>query len=365
MGFVSTSSYVVLMNIKWFILFILIFCSFVVSAVESSVLIKKMQLALDKNQLDLVEDIYENNESTLSTQWLAQERLAISYERKSKYKEAIDTYKNLVNTFNKDAHEKVMKLKTNEKMEESFVNSNKLAFYYYKLAFLNAQQFRSTNKYIPFEERKKYLSNVQAFLQLCKRVRVENDDILAIEELVKEKIKFENELTFKSSWYSLFNLTSWQDRAVLINNTNSNRTKLLSTSLGTAIGLGKKWENSKYEFNLEGIYSIGSSTISSEDENVLYQQSSVSVSSFQVGPGFYYKGFSDQVTMGLFFPITYRIGDWSLPEGNYSMEGMKKFGGGYLFQIKFYISKIGLQARLGKIFPSPGSQWSVGGIYDF
>ena len=52
-----------------------------------------MQLYLDKNQLEKVEDLYDDKENLLSRSWMALERLAISYERREKYKDAIDIAK--------------------------------------------------------------------------------------------------------------------------------------------------------------------------------------------------------------------------------------------------------------------------------
>lgn len=336
-----------------------------VLAADANLLIKKMQLAIDKNQLEQVEDIYEDNESTLANQWLAQERLAISYERRNKTKEALEIYKKLISVFNKNTHDKVMSLAKDQTLSESEVNSTKLPFYYYKMAFLNAMMFKSSNRYMPFEERKKYLSNTQGYIQLCKRVKVPSEDLTLIEDMVKEKIKFENDQTFKSSWYTLMNIISWQDRVVLINNSTSARYNLLSTVMGTSIGLGKKWENSHYELNIEGALALGSSTISAENTSVTYDQSSVPVTNFLLGPGFYYKGFSEKVFVGMYFPFSYRMGEWELPSGNYSFADKTKFGGGYLIQLKYNVGKVSLHTRLGKIFPNPGSHWSIGGIYEF
>ena len=160
-------------------------------------------------------------------------------------------------------------------------------------------------------------------------------------------------------------MISWQDRVYLKNLDTGVRTRLLSTDIGSSVGLGKKWSNSKFEFNVEGIYSVATSTISSEDQNVNYLQSSVMVKSITAGPGMYYKAFSEKVYVGIQIPFSYRTGDWSLPDGNYTFENKNQFGGGYFFQAKFVVGPIAIQTRLGKIFPNPASHWSIGGIYDF
>jgi hypothetical protein len=89
------------------------------------------------------------------------------------------------------------------------------------------------------------------------------------------------------------------------------------------------------------------------------------VNSIIVGPGMYYKAFSEKVFVGLQIPVSYRKGNWTLPEGTYQFENDRQIGAGYFIQVKFFIGTIAIQTRLGKIFPDPGSHWSIGGIYDF
>jgi hypothetical protein len=140
----------------------------------------------------------------------------------------------------------------------------------------------------------------------------------------------------------------------------------LSTAIGSCVGGGKKWENSKYEFNFEGCFAVASATISSESRAVSYQQSSVAVKGFLAGPGMYFKTISDNVLLGLHIPVKYRKGDWTNPnEGQYRFEKDSAFEVGYFIQSKIKVKKISLRTRLGKVFPNPGSLWSIGAIYDF
>jgi hypothetical protein len=324
--------------------------------------LKKMQLALDKNNPEAVEEIYDNNEK-LAGNWMANERLALSFERRNKFKEAIATYRLLIINFNQEAHKKIVA--TQPPLNENLYTTNKLPYYYYKLAFLNAQLFVSSNTYMPAKDRISYKKNAEGYLGLLRKVKGDEGDIKLVQEQIEEKIKIEDQRSFRPNWYAFIDIISWQDQLYLKNTATSQKTKLLSTAIGSGLGLGKKWSNSKYEFNLEGMYSFGTSTISSQDANVNYQQSSVPVYSLIAGPGMYYKGFSEKVLVGIQIPFSYRKGDWVLPEGTYQFENDTQFGAGYLLQVKFYIGKITIRSRLGKIFPNPASHWSIGGIYDF
>lgn len=325
--------------------------------------IKKMQLSLDKNNPENVEEIYDINEESLSTNWMALERLALSFERRNKFKEAIDVYRKLITKFNLPAHKKIVETNSGI-VEESVYSTNKLPYYYYKLAFLNAQLFVSSNKYIPEAERTKYKKNAEGYIGLLKKVKTDDNEIKLIEEQIQEKIKVEDQLTYKTNWYALFDVISWQDRVYLKNSTTGSKSNLLSTAIGSSLGAGHKWSNSRFEFALEGMYTAATSTIANDGAGPTYLQSSVPVSSVIVGPGLYYKGFSDKLSVGIHLPLSYRVGDWEVPPG-YEFENAKQYGAGYFLQVKFAIGTISIQSRLGKIFPNPASHWAIGALYDF
>jgi hypothetical protein len=324
-----------------------------------------MQSYLDKNQMEKVEDLYDENEESLSQIPMALERLAISLERREKYKESIEVYRKIILNFNKSEHGKILGSKPT-KIDPSLFEHSKLPFYYYKLAFLSTQIFVKTTVYTPVQERIKYKKNAEGFISLARKVKVEEPDLKILEEILKEKISEEVSLLFKESWYGSVELLSWQDRVLLVSTNNGSKTNLLSTSIGTCLGAGKKWENVRYEFNIEGCYVVGTATISSEDIAVSYQQSSVGVSGFIFGPGVYFKTFSDNVFLGIHLPIKYRTGDWTNPNPDlYRFERDSAIEAGFFIQSKVKINKISLRTRLGKVFPNPGSLWSIGVLYDF
>jgi hypothetical protein len=350
------------MKVKNIILITLMLSNSALFAADTNTDLKKMQLALDKNTPEAVEDIFDNNDK-LAQNWMANERLALSFERRNKFKEAVDVYRKLIINFNQEAHKKIVN--ATPPLSENLYTTNKLPYYYYKLAFLNAQLFVSSNKYMPATDRMRFRKNAEGYLGLLKKVNGDENDIKIVQEQIEEKIKVEDQRIYKSNWYAFMDVISWQDQLYLKNTTSGQKTKLLSTAIGSSLGLGKKWSNSKFEFNFEGMYTFATSTIGSQDPNVNYLQSSVGVNSIIAGPGFYYKGFSEKVFVGIQIPFSYRKGDWTLPDGPYSFENDKQFGAGYFFQVKFYIGSIGIQSRLGKIFPDPGGHWSIGGSYDF
>ena len=343
----------------------LVMVSFKTSAKTTFDNIKLMQLYLDKNQLEKVEDLYDEEEETLAKSWMALERLAISFERREKLKEAIEVYRKLITNFNQDTHLKVLNL-PEEKLESSMYDKTKLSLYYYKLAFLNTQLFSKTNDYTPPAERIKYKKNAEGFISLGRKVKVDESELKLLEGQLQEKINIDQDLSYKTGWYVSLDLISWQDRLYLVDQVTNAKTNLLSTAMGTCLGGGKKWENIKYEFNFEGCFAVATASISSESAAVNYQQSSVSVKGFMAGPGMYFKTISDNVLLGVQLPVKYRQGDWTNPDETlYRFEREKTFEAGFFLQSKIKIKKVALRTRLGKVFPNPGSLWSVGLLYDF
>lgn len=327
--------------------------------------VKLMQLYLDKNQPEKVEDLYDDQEDSLVKSWMALERLAISFERREKFKEAIEVYRKIIINFNKAAHEKILATPPSA-MESSYYERTKLPLYYYKLAFLNTQLFSNTNDYTPENERGKYKKNAEGFIGLARKVKVEESDLKLLEDLLQEKVTRDENLEYKPGWYATLEILSWQDRVILVNKSTNVKNNLLSTAIGSCVGGGKKWENIKYEFDLEGCFAVASATISAENRAISYQQSSVSVKGLFVGPGMYFKTISDNVLLGFQIPVKYRTGDWTNPdEATYRFEKDTALEAGYFIQSKIKIKNVSLRTRLGKVFPNPGSLWSVGAVYDF
>lgn len=355
-----------MMTMRNIILFAALVCSpFKLMAETPEVNLAKMQEYLDKNQLEKVEDLYDENEETLSKNWMALERLAISLERREKYKEAIEIYRKIIVSFHRLEHVKILSAKP-KAVDPSLYENNKLPFYYYKLSYASAQLFLATSGYTPVKERIRLKNNTEGFIALARKVQVEESDLKILEQIMKEKIVEEQKRLYTESWYASVDLISWQDRVKLITIADGTSVNLLSTAMGTCVGGGKKWENVNYEFNIEACYAVGSATISSEVRSEPYQQSSVAVNGFIVGPGIYYKSLSDTLLVGIHLPIKYRSGDWTNPdEEKYRFDGVTAIEAGFFLQSKIKINKVALRTRLGKVFPNPGSLWSVGLLYDF
>ena len=143
--------------------------------------IRLMQLNLDKNHLEKVEEIYDDHEELLSKNIVAIERLAISFERREKLKEAVEIYRKLIINFNQSMHDKILNSPVN-KMSDQFYSGNKLPFYYYKLAFLNTQLFVKSHQYTPELDRLKYKKNAEGFIALSRKVKGDEEELKLLED---------------------------------------------------------------------------------------------------------------------------------------------------------------------------------------
>ncbi len=323
----------------------------------------EMQIALDKNQNELVEDIFDSNEDALNKDREALEKLALSFERREKYMDASKTYKKLIGQFYPREHEAILARKAQENINPTFYSHTRLPYYYYKLAFLFVQQFRQSHDYTSNADRKKLYQLADTAIVFAEKVTSNKEETKALRELMIEKKKTDIDLKYKSSWFLSIGTRSWQDHVYLYNKSNSTKSSLLTTNIGACLGGGKKWENIQYELNVEGCYFQGKSTISSQNTNQ-YEQSSVPVSAVIIGPGIYFKSLSDYIKLGVQVPFFYRTGSWTLPEGNYAFGKKTLFGGGIEAQMKVKTKYIDMVTKIGKLFPNPSTAWSLGLSYD-
>lgn len=307
--------------------------------------IKLMQLNLDKNKDEKVEEIYGEHEEVLSKNPMAIERLAISFEKRGKLKEAISLYENLT--------------KGPEQL-----TSEKGSFYYYKLASLYVQLYFKSNAYTAQVDQEEYKEKAEYYISLAKKVNSDEEDLKLLEDKILEKTTAIINNRFQESWYATLEISSWQEK-VIINKISTNENfNLLSTALGPCIGGGRKWKKLTYELNMDACFFSGHSTITSQNTLLTYQQSSISEKGIIAGPGGFYK-VSENVFIGLQIPLMLRKGDWTSSIDDYKIKKTTLFGAGYVLQTKFRVSNFFIRTRLGRIFPNPGSQWSIGGLYEF
>lgn len=314
----------------------------------------EMQLALDKNQLEKVVDLFDENEESLKTDPKiyveAKEKLALSLERQKKYKEAYNLFSDLHSTSEKE--------------------NPKKKFYAYKMAFLAVTEYRMIHEYTPKElvtalnQKKDF-----ALKNLAEQTGNDDDEITLLTEMVSEYEESKKKEEYVSHLKVSLEFMSFQDYVYLHNHSNGAKTRLLSTHSGLCAGGARVFENESRQFQLGGCFYRGTSTISSEVSTVTYDQSSVGVNGIFFTPGYFTKSFSKNLILGVETPVFYRSGEWTLPAGQFSFSKDKVLGGGVSVVMKIqpqkFEQKWELTTKMSKLFPNPSIQWSIGLGYHF
>ncbi len=349
-----------------FLLTLFVFWAFSLRSEDQNLLVGKMQMSLDKNQNESVEEIWDENEDVLLKNQDAMEKLALSFERREKYLEALKIYKKLVSEFYSKEHSKIVNFYQVKEFDKSPYMKTQLPYYYYKIAFLNVQIFKKTDSYTPKAERQKLLTVAETSIRFAEVISENANDGTLLKELLKEKNQFDESLVFEKSWYTTLSIVSWQDHLYLYENRTS-KTPILSTNLGACAGGGRKWENMKYEFHIDGCFFQGKSTASSIAPNSDYEgQSNVPINAVFLGPGVYFKSLSDHIKIGLQSTFFYRTGKWSVPaSGDFIMGDKTIYGGGVSALMKVKVKRFHLITKIGKIFPNPSINWTMGISFDF
>lgn len=343
MGFFRAGAFMVLKNI----VLTLILCLFCSELWANSALLE-MQLALDKNQWEKVVDLFDENEDSLKTDpkiYLeAKEKLALSLERQKKYRQSYELFSELYNQV----------IETHEKKN----------FYGYKMAFLAITEYRMIHEYTPEEVIAQNKLNRESALRNLETLKVDPEEIKLLTEMVTEYEEEKLRAQYKKQLRISLEFMSFQDHVYLLNRSSGKKTRLLATHSGLCAGGGREFENDVRLFQLAGCFYRGTSTISSEATSVTYDQSSVPVNGVFFTPGYFTKTFSKNFIIGVETPVFYRSGEWTLPAGQFSFSKENLMGAGVNVVMKIrpqkFEDKWELTTKLGKLFPNPSINWSIG-----
>lgn len=311
----------------------------------------EMQLALDKNQLEKVVDLFDENEESLKADpkiYLeAKEKLGLSLERQKKYSASYQQFTELYEAVS-DSHEKKK-------------------FYAYKMAFLAITEYQNTHDYTPEDVKSANKLKRESALKNLEMLKVDEDEIKLLSEMVSEYEEAKLKEKYKNHLKISLEFMSFQDHVYLYNLTSGAKTRLLATHSGLCAGGGREFENDFRIFQLSGCFYRGTSTISSESSAVTYDQSSVGVNGLFFTPGYMTKTFSKNFIVGVETPIFYRSGEWTLPAGRFSFGKENLMGAGVNLVMRIrpkkFEDKWELSTKMGKLFPNPSINWSIGLSY--
>lgn len=324
----------------------------------------KIRLILDKANYEEAEEIFDENEELLKKNPSALELLALSYERRSKLNEAIKIYTDIIRYYHADAHKEVLKLKQGEITPKDKQNE-RLQFYYYKLSMLYIQMYQSSHIFTEKNEVARRKKLAQTAVDTAEKAGLDRVDLISLRESLNEKIKLDQSYDYQKNYFFTLQMTSWQQKMLLIKQSDGQKSELLTTNLGECLGGGFRYSNAYKEFELGICGGKANSTISSQTTQVNYQQADVNVTYLQIEPSFYSKHFSEFVLLGFQPVFFYTSGAWNVPSSDYNFEEKSNLRAGYHILAKVRMNRFEIITKFGKVFPNPSSNWILGLNYSF
>lgn len=343
---------------------VLIFFLLMVAELQAGPL-QDMETFLLKEQYEAALDVYDEAEDDLEKNERARFLQARALEGMGDIDEAIEVLEELLKSKYSRQNRTVVQSLYQYGEKPIVPDGSKLSVVYYKLTQLYSKKFLNTHEATEEKERNKLRRKSFAYLKVAKALSEDSEALETLRDKITERKNYYRSLDYQGSFYVFLSYISWQDHVDLIQTSNGAKVSLLNTSSGSCSGLGRKWENAKFEFFFDTCYIMGKSTVSSIVPGVTHKQNNVAVSGFYGGPGVYWKGLADNVSAGFQIPIMTRTGDWDPPNSGYTVDDESSIKAGISVQTKWRMKYISLAAKLGKVFGNKSSVFNLATIYEF
>lgn len=327
--------------------------------------LQDMETFLLKEQYEAALDVYDEEEDDFENNERARFLQARALEGMGDIDEAIKVHEGLLKSKYSKQNRNVVQALYQHGEQPIVPDGSKLSVVYYKLAQLYSKKYLNTHEATEEKERNKLRRKSFAYLKVAKALSEDSEALETIRDKITERKDYYRSLDYQGSFYVFLSYISWQDHVDLIQTSNGAKVLLLNTSSGSCSGLGRKWENAKFEFFFDACYIMGKSTVSSIAPGVTHKQNNVAVSGFFGGPGVYWKGLADNVSAGFQIPIMTRTGDWDPPNSGYTVDDESSIKAGISVQTKWRMKYISLAAKLGKVFGNKSSVFNLATIYEF
>ncbi|MCO4794130.1 MAG: hypothetical protein KC493_10475 [Bacteriovoracaceae bacterium] len=320
-----------------------------------------------KDQFEAAIDVFDDNEDdeNLENDERALILKARALEGQDEYDDAIEVYQGLLKGKYSRLNRKTVQTLYQHGEKPIIPDGSKIGMVYYKLAQLYSKKFLETHEATDKLTKNKLRKKAFAYLKVAKAVNENSESLESIRDKLSERREYYRSLDYEASFYVYLSYISWQDHVDLKETSTGASIALLNTSSGSCTGLGRKWENSQYEFFFDACYISGKSTVSSTISALTHKQNGVPISGFFGGPGVYWKGLADNVSAGIQIPILKRSGDWDPPNSSYTVDSNNDIKIGLSIQTKWKLKYISIAAKLGKIFKNKSSTFNIATIYEF
>lgn len=222
---------------------------------------------------------------------------------------------------------------------------------------------------------RKILKQAQMFSRLSAYVTPRNRSSYRVAKTVSQAKKANLDQQYQSNFFAFFSYYTWQDE-LLFTSASTGEFTMLNTAEAMALGLGWNYQNAKYNFFVDGSFTIFSKGQASVLENNTVGPLSITwapkreMTSVVAGPGILFKTLSEDLDIGFQGFVFYRSGDWTnVPSGGggsaFTTEDNTLLTGGLSLVMKWNIADLAFISKYGKIFGAKSSFFALNTAYEF
>jgi hypothetical protein len=294
---------------------------------------------------------------------------ALSYEKMGKLKNAQHIYTFLIKRRFKTINDEIISAyKSQQNAEDLPEAPEKLYGYYLKRADLLSQIYVRDGRYMPAKRKKLYRNTAVVYAEILgesdfetpEDQEIEADDIISRVESAEKNWEME---TYKWGWFASLHYLTWRDKLKITTPTGTS-VDIRSTAEGWCAGGGLKFENSWWEWNVNGCYAAMNATVGNDSQVVNYFQKDVPANAFFMGIGGFWKPGAKDAAIGINIPFMYRNGEYTEPAG-YQLDNTSTLSYGYLVEAQWRWKKFTYSMKFGKINKFSSSMLFIGGLYNF
>jgi len=181
---------------------------------------------------------------------------------------------------------------------------------------------------------------------------------------IKDLERKEQNKKILKNWFVGFHFITWKDE-ILLQTLSGKEVAIRTTNAGIGTQFGRRWSNAYKEYAIAIGYALADATVGDDDKNVNYFQKGVAVSLLTLGSSYHWKPDSGNVAIGPEGILVLRTGNFEEPPQSHGIDNKSIMTVGVLASLKWQISFLDLQMRIGKVINMPSSMISLGGIYHF
>lgn len=235
--------------------------------------------------------------------------------------------------------------------------------YLLKSTIFNAQLLHHLEEFTE-EQREHYFNFIKTSAELAFTTAYKEDYADKLLASVNKIEKEYRDSVFTKNYYVGLHYFTWRDE-ITLKSASGSEFKVRTTNSGLGTVVGKRWANAKREYTLFGALALADATVGNDNPVVNYFQSGVSTKLVQVGGGAYYRPNAGGVAIGAELACLYRTGDYEDPPGAATIEDTSLLSVGAFVGLKWKISEIEFQLRMGKVLGMPSSAANFGLGYHF